>query len=200
MTVSTRNGSYNMIGVIELVTRLYLKLKTKQTCPQFTFTSGERRSIKLILVFGIPLCYTVYSNEQYWTLTTQRFVITDMSSLAALHKRDLTTGNHFQAKADTYKNVNISTKNVYNCESCMEICNEISPYKTDTTWIDFSLVPVKLSYGEVLGDKSAMYIRVTLYWGYWIVLWLFHLVCVLYCGCFNWFCNVWVCVCAEGGL
>jgi hypothetical protein len=29
-------------------------------------------------------------------------------------------------------------------------------------------------YGEVLGDKSAMYIRVTLYWGYLIVLWLFH--------------------------
>jgi hypothetical protein len=24
---------------------------------------------------------------------------------------------------------------------------------------------------------------------------VFHLVCVLYCGCFNLFCNVWVCVC-----
>ena len=21
------------------------------------------------------------------------------------------------------------------------------------------------------------------------------LVCILYCGCFNWFCDVWVCVC-----
>ena len=29
--------------------------------------------------------------------------------------------------------------------------------------------------GEVLADKIAMYIRVTLYWGYLIVLWLFHL-------------------------
>jgi hypothetical protein len=32
----------------------------------------------------------------------------------------------------------------------------------------------KLSYGEVLGDKSAMYNRVTLYWGYLIIFWLFH--------------------------
>jgi hypothetical protein len=60
----------------------------------------------------------------------------------------------------------------------------------------------EVSYGEVLRDKSTMYIRVTLYWGYLIVLWLFHLVCILYCGCFNLycggfilFCNVCVCVC-----
>jgi len=59
-----------------------------------------------------------------------------------------------------------------------------------------------LIYGEVLGDKSTMHISVPLYWGYWIVLWLFHLVCILCCGCFNWFCNVlvcvWVCVCVCG--
>jgi hypothetical protein len=24
---------------------------------------------------------------------------------------------------------------------------------------------------------------------------LFHVMCILYCGCFNLFCNVWVCVC-----
>ena len=53
----------------------------------------------------------------------------------------------------------------------------------------------EVSYGEVPEDKIAMYIRVTLYWGYLIVLWLFHLVCTLYCGCFKLFCNVWVCVC-----
>ena len=29
--------------------------------------------------------------------------------------------------------------------------------------------------GEVLGDRSTLYIRVTLYWGYLIVFWLFHL-------------------------
>ena len=23
---------------------------------------------------------------------------------------------------------------------------------------------------------------------------LFHVVCILCCGCFNWFCNVWMCV------
>ena len=33
----------------------------------------------------------------------------------------------------------------------------------------------EVSYDEVLGDKSTMYIRVTLCWGYLIVLWLFHL-------------------------
>ena len=52
----------------------------------------------------------------------------------------------------------------------------------------------EVSYVEVLGDKSTMHIRATIYWGYLIVLWLFYLVCILYCGCFNWFCNVWVCV------
>jgi len=52
----------------------------------------------------------------------------------------------------------------------------------------------EVSYDEVLGDKS-MHIRVTLYWGYLIVLWPFHLVCILYCGCLNWFRYVWVCVC-----
>jgi len=36
-----------------------------------------------------------------------------------------------------------------------------------------------VSYGEVLGDKSAMYIRVTLHWGYLIILWLF----ILYISC-----------------
>ena len=64
-------------------------------------------------------------------------------------------------------------------------------------WSDFEVKwsEKKWSYGEVLGDKSTMYIRVTFYWGYLIVLWLFYLVCILYCGCFNLFCNVLVCVC-----
>jgi hypothetical protein len=69
--------------------------------------------------------------------------------------------------------------------------------------IEFHSIKVKwseVSYGEVLGDKSAMFIRVTLYWGYLITLWLFHLgisctVFNLYCGCCNLFCNVCVCVC-----
>jgi len=69
-------------------------------------------------------------------------------------------------------------------------------------WSDFVLKWSELkwsevSYGKVLGDKSVVYIRVTLYRGYLIVLWLFHLVCILYCGCFNWFYNVWVSVCAD---
>ena len=33
-------------------------------------------------------------------------------------------------------------------------------------WIDFILKWSEVNYGEVLGDKSAMYIRVTLYWGH----------------------------------
>ena len=40
-----------------------------------------------------------------------------------------------------------------------------------------------------------MYIRVKLYWGYLIVLWLFRLVCILYCGCIKLFYYVWVSVC-----
>ena len=55
----------------------------------------------------------------------------------------------------------------------------------------------EVSYGEVLGDKNILHIRVTLNWGYFIVLWLFHLVCILYCGCFNLFGNVRVSVCGS---
>jgi len=33
----------------------------------------------------------------------------------------------------------------------------------------------EVSYGEVLGDKSVMYIRMTLYWEYLIILWQFLL-------------------------
>jgi len=50
----------------------------------------------------------------------------------------------------------------------------------------------EVGYGEVVGDKSTMHIRVTLYWRYSIVFWLFYLVCILCYGCFNLFCNVWV--------
>jgi len=50
-------------------------------------------------------------------------------------------------------------------------------------------------YSEVLEDKSTMHIRVPLYWVYVIVLWLFRLVCILYCGCVNLFRNVWVSMC-----
>ena len=53
----------------------------------------------------------------------------------------------------------------------------------------------EVSCGEVLEDKSTIYVRITLYWGYLIVLWLFRLVFILYCGCFNLFCIVLVCVC-----
>jgi hypothetical protein len=42
-------------------------------------------------------------------------------------------------------------------------------------WCYFEVKWSEVSYGAVLGDKSAMYIRVILYWGYLIVLWLFHL-------------------------
>ena len=62
-------------------------------------------------------------------------------------------------------------------------------------WFCFEVKWSEVSYGEVPGDKSTMYIRVTQYWEYLIVLWLFHLVCILNCSCFNLFCNVWVCAC-----
>ena len=53
----------------------------------------------------------------------------------------------------------------------------------------------EVSYVEVHRNKSTMHIRVTLCWGYLIVLWLFYLVCILYCDCFNLFCNCLVCTC-----
>jgi hypothetical protein len=64
---------------------------------------------------------------------------------------------------------------------------------SEVIWLKWSDV----SYGEVFGDKCTLHIMVTLYWGYLIVLWLFHLVCILYCCCFNLFRNVWVCVCGS---
>jgi hypothetical protein len=59
-------------------------------------------------------------------------------------------------------------------------------------WLCFEGQWSEVSYGEVLGHKRATYIRVTLQWGYLIVLWLFHLVYNLYNGCFNLFRHVWV--------
>jgi len=55
-----------------------------------------------------------------------------------------------------------------------------------------------VSYGEILGDKSFMYIilrvldyTVTISFGY-----MLYCVCFnLYCGCFNLFGSVWGCVC-----
>ena len=66
---------------------------------------------------------------------------------------------------------------------------------TDVIYVKWFFKWSEVSYGEILEDKSTVYIKVALYWGYWIVLWLFHLVSILYCGCFNLFCNVCVCVC-----
>jgi hypothetical protein len=69
---------------------------------------------------------------------------------------------------------------------------------SDVEWTGGDLCEVILYWSKVKwatvnhGDKSTMYIRVTLYS---IVLWLFHLVCILYCGYFHWLCNVCVCVC-----
>jgi len=66
-------------------------------------------------------------------------------------------------------------------------------------WSDFVLKRSEVSYGEGLGNKSAVYIRVTLCWGYLTILWLFHLAisctvfvltctaivltCFVICGC-----------------
>jgi hypothetical protein len=49
---------------------------------------------------------------------------------------------------------------------------------SELTWFMWSDFVFKWSYGEVLGDKSTVYIRVTLYCGYFLVLWPFHLVCI----------------------
>jgi hypothetical protein len=74
--------------------------------------------------------------------------------------------------------------------------------------IKLFLTERQVNYVEALADKSTMHISMTLYRGYLIALWLFYLVCILYCGCLTcfvicgvcmcWFCNVWVCVCMYG--
>ena len=53
---------------------------------------------------------------------------------------------------------------------------------------------VKLWWSSWAKSTSTMYIRVTLCWGYLFILWLYNLLCLLYCCCFNFFCNVWVSV------
>ena len=79
-------------------------------------------------------------------------------------------------------------------------CCEV--YWCGVKWRD--LCEVILFWSEVkwvtlkfLGTKVNMHSRVTLCWGYWVLVWLFYLMCILYCGCFNSFCNVclFVCVC-----
>jgi len=63
-------------------------------------------------------------------------------------------------------------------------------------WKTQKLIEVKwseVSYDEVLGDKSAMYIRVTLHSGYLIILWLFKL--GIYCTVFVLTCTVIVSAC-----
>ena len=66
-------------------------------------------------------------------------------------------------------------------------------------WSDFILKWSEVSYGEILVDKSTLHIRVTLYWGYLIVLWQFFwcvscivivltctvvvVTCFVMCGC-----------------
>jgi hypothetical protein len=68
-------------------------------------------------------------------------------------------------------------------------------------WSDWS----EVNYGEVLVDKGAMYIRVTLYCGHLIILRLFHLgisctVFVLICTVEVLYCIVMcVCVCVWRG-
>ena len=66
-------------------------------------------------------------------------------------------------------------------------------------WFCFERKWSEVSYSEVLGDKSTMYIRVTLHWGDLIILWLFHLgisctVFVLTCAVVVLTCFV-MCVC-----
>ena len=48
----------------------------------------------------------------------------------------------------------------------------------DMIWYDmiwYDMIWYDMSYGEVLVDKGAMYLRVTLHCGHLIILWLFHL-------------------------
>jgi hypothetical protein len=64
---------------------------------------------------------------------------------------------------------------------------------TSFMWSDFIWKWSEVSYGEVLVDKGAMYIRVTLYCGHLIILWLFHL--GISCTVFVLICTVVVLYC-----
>jgi len=70
-------------------------------------------------------------------------------------------------------------------------------------WFCFQVKWSEASYGKVLGDKSTMYIRVTLYWGYWLYcdyfIWcvpcnVLVLYCFIMCGCFGNMCTCIYCV------
>ena len=75
--------------------------------------------------------------------------------------------------------------NCSDVEGTDDIC-EVIMFLSELKWVTRKFLGTKV---------PTMYIRVTSYGGYLIVLWLFYLVCILYCGCFNLFCNVWVCEC-----
>jgi len=78
---------------------------------------------------------------------------------------------------------------------CLRVCRQYHLLPQVAKYTSRGKTTVKIlelrwsSWGQI-----TMHITVTLYWGYLSVLWLFHLVCILYCGCFNLFHNVWVCV------
>jgi hypothetical protein len=46
--------------------------------------------------------------------------------------------------------------------------------------------------GWILMNEWMNIYPVTWHWSYLNVQWLFHLVCIIYCGCFNMLCNVWM--------
>ena len=52
-----------------------------------------------------------------------------------------------------------------------------------------------MSYDEVRGEKSSINFRVDFILRVPDCIVTISLGCILYCGCFNLFCNVWVCVC-----
>ena len=102
--------------------------------------------------------------------------------------------------AQLHRCEHLKTRKTHHVSTVEAGYNDIGLYETSTIasdtakWFYFEVKLSEVSYGEVLGDKSTMYLRVTLYWRYLIVLWLFNLVWILYCGCFDLFCNVGVCV------
>jgi hypothetical protein len=76
---------------------------------------------------------------------------------------------------------------------------------TDVIYVKWSCFEFKWSEVKWVTVKSlGTKVPCTLGWPYTEGTWLycdyfiwcvFHLVCILYCGCFNWFCNMLVCMC-----
>jgi hypothetical protein len=85
--------------------------------------------------------------------------------------------------------------------SCTFKLNFSSSYFWSTVHIDWNYVTLRHKWNELRwyswGQKYHGHYGNLILKVYAIALWLFHLMCILCCGCFNLFCNKFVCICVD---